>query len=116
MSNNYRATTIGKALREALQDMLDSEDLSAEDANKFFEYFDEGMTKKLIELKPNPKKKKVQLKSRLHSYNFVDNCWNFHLEKVEIKDLRDITDAKNETLTVDRLKVTAVDAKVHKKS
>eukprot|EP00954_Amorphochlora_amoebiformis_P015375 1205715-Amorphochlora_amoeboformis.AAC.1 len=62
MSNNYRATTIGKALREALQDMLDSEDLSAEDANKFFEYFDEGMTKKLIELKPNPKKKKVQLK------------------------------------------------------
>mmetsp|Transcript_22748 Transcript_22748/g.40250 ORF Transcript_22748/g.40250 Transcript_22748/m.40250 type:complete len:121 (-) Transcript_22748:176-538(-) len=120
MSTHFRGSRLGTSLSGSLQEMLDNNELSEEDANKFMDFFDESINQKLKDVttkSSKSKKKKMQVKAGLHSYNFVDNVWNFVLEDAVFTNLKDIN---NPEKTVDLpapvkyMKITAVDSKLHK--
>ncbi|KAK3239546.1 hypothetical protein CYMTET_50534 [Cymbomonas tetramitiformis] len=79
----YRASSIGTALQDALDEMVQDDDspLSPELAMKTVMQFDKAMNELLAERV----KSKLNFKGHLHTYRFCDNVWQFILEDAEFK-------------------------------
>eukprot|EP01099_Mayorella_cantabrigiensis_P000851 TRINITY_DN1359_c0_g3_i1.p1 TRINITY_DN1359_c0_g3~~TRINITY_DN1359_c0_g3_i1.p1 ORF type:complete len:149 (-),score=39.74 TRINITY_DN1359_c0_g3_i1:497-943(-) len=96
----YRKSSIGEGLRDALDQLIQNNNLPCDLAATVFEHFDRAIEDAL-----NHKvKSKASFKGHLHTYRFCDNVWTFILENANFR-----TD--QETIHVDKVKIVAVDGK-----
>ena len=77
----YRRTTLGVALCEVLEELLQGGHIGPNLEERIKFQFDKSMNDAL----ENKVKKKVDFKGRLHTYRNCDNVWIFILERVEFK-------------------------------
>uniref|UniRef100_A0A7S0ZDF9 Transcription initiation factor IIA subunit 2 n=1 Tax=Timspurckia oligopyrenoides TaxID=708627 RepID=A0A7S0ZDF9_9RHOD len=100
---HYRVSTVGIQLEDSLEDMLDSETLTEEQAEIIRNQFDKAISAALA----SQVKNKATLKGKLHHYRNCDNVWTFFLDSASIK-----IDANGENHIVDdKLKIIACDGR-----
>eukprot|EP01119_Soliformovum_irregulare_P014437 TRINITY_DN3950_c0_g1_i1.p1 TRINITY_DN3950_c0_g1~~TRINITY_DN3950_c0_g1_i1.p1 ORF type:complete len:117 (-),score=10.20 TRINITY_DN3950_c0_g1_i1:80-430(-) len=91
ISQLYRKSTIGTALLDSLDEMINSGELAPELANTILGYFDESIHKGLEERIHN----KITFKGHLHTYRLAENVWTLVLQDAVFKvdsDMNLITD------------------------
>ncbi len=82
--STYRKTTLGTALENTLDQMLDSGDIDESQKDQILKSFDLAVFEKFADLPVQQKPTKISAKSQ--SYNNVEDIWKFKLENVEIRD------------------------------
>nr|ACO11115.1 Transcription initiation factor IIA subunit 2 [Caligus rogercresseyi] len=97
----YRNTTLGHALRETLDELMQMQLLTPALALEVLLQFDRSINNAL-----NTRvKTRLNFKAdKLNTYRFCDNVWTFMLNDVEFKEV-------SELAKVDRVKIVACDAK-----
>jgi len=97
----YRNTTIGHALQEALDELMQLQLLSPTLALKVLLQFDKSVNSAL-----NTRvKTKVNFRAeKLNTYRFCDSVWTFMLNDVEFREV-------SELAKVDKVKIVACDAR-----
>jgi len=103
--SHYQQSSLGVSLREALQDMIDGDEISEENAVRTLRLFDQSVNTRLDEISD---KNKASFRGHLHTYRNVDNVWTFVLENARV-----VVD--DEVTRVGRLKVIACDGTEHSK-
>ncbi|KAF2072977.1 hypothetical protein CYY_005717 [Polysphondylium violaceum] len=100
----YRKSTVGEALTDTLDDMLQNNFITPQFYEKMLNQFDKSINEALA----NTVKTKITFKGNLHTYRFCDNVWTFIIDKAEFK-----IDDPQKPITVDRVKIVACDANVN---
>eukprot|EP00183_Erythrolobus_madagascarensis_P002985 CAMPEP_0185851466 /NCGR_PEP_ID=MMETSP1354-20130828/9756_1 /TAXON_ID=708628 /ORGANISM="Erythrolobus madagascarensis, Strain CCMP3276" /LENGTH=115 /DNA_ID=CAMNT_0028552453 /DNA_START=16 /DNA_END=363 /DNA_ORIENTATION=+ len=100
---HYRVSTVGIQLEDSLEDMIDSEMMTEEQAEIVRNQFDKAISLALS----TQVKNKANLKGKLHHYRNCDNVWTFFLDSATVK-----IDSNRETHEVeDKLKIIACDGR-----
>eukprot|EP01132_Coremiostelium_polycephalum_P009738 gene9738-11959_t len=98
----YRRSTVGEALTDTLDELIQNKLISQTLYEKILTQFDKSINEALA----NTVKSKATFKGSLHTYRFCDNVWTFILENAEFKTEND------KSIKVDRVKIVACDANV----
>lgn len=102
----YRTTTLGRALRGTLDELVEDGTISSSLAQTVMVTFDKCINKALSQRVKN----KITFKAdKLRAYRFCDNVWTFVMESVDFRDAARPIDG-----TVDRVKIVACDASASK--
>ena len=99
--SHYQHSTLGISLREALQDLVDLEELSEDHASKVLQQFDLSINEAI----KTHAKAKCSINGELHTYRNCDNVWTFILENAKVKPSGKSIDIAR----VDKLKIIACD-------
>eukprot|EP01112_Ceratiomyxa_fruticulosa_P018731 TRINITY_DN603_c0_g2_i1.p1 TRINITY_DN603_c0_g2~~TRINITY_DN603_c0_g2_i1.p1 ORF type:complete len:115 (-),score=18.32 TRINITY_DN603_c0_g2_i1:208-552(-) len=99
----YRKSSIGVALSDTLDELVNNGQLSAQMALHILPVFDKVMNEALA----TKVKTKANVKGHLHTYRFCDNVWTFILENAQFK-------IDTETFTLDKVKIVACDGRANK--
>lgn len=94
----YRQTLIGRSLQDCLEDLLTTEELSFENAQKVLRTFDESIPIVFNRTVTST----LSFKGAVESYNYVDGVWNFIM-----KDF--VFTTNNKLVKSDYVKIVACD-------
>ncbi|XP_062522524.1 transcription initiation factor IIA subunit 2-like [Corticium candelabrum] len=97
----YRNTTLGNCLQESLDELVQSEQISAPLALQVLLQFDKSMNSALA----SKVKSKLTFKGNLKTYRFCDNVWTFVMNTVEFRE------GCTDVCGVDKLRIVACDGK-----
>eukprot|EP00210_Caulerpa_lentillifera_P007574 g7234.t1 len=106
----YRSSRIGECLRETLFELIQSGKITEEVAEQILLQFDKSMYKALDECV----NAKATLKGNLKTYRYLDNVWQFVLEKLTLK-LIPGSRTNSSDLKMDSAKLVCVDSKLVQK-
>eukprot|EP00475_Leptophrys_vorax_P002533 TRINITY_DN11415_c0_g1_i1.p1 TRINITY_DN11415_c0_g1~~TRINITY_DN11415_c0_g1_i1.p1 ORF type:complete len:138 (+),score=24.29 TRINITY_DN11415_c0_g1_i1:212-625(+) len=84
--SHYQHSGLGISLRQALQEMVDQEELSEEHAAKILRQFDTSINDAL----KSGVRSRASFNGALHTYRNCDNVWTFFLENVTFKSNDDV--------------------------
>ncbi|KJH50988.1 Transcription initiation factor IIA, gamma subunit, helical domain protein [Dictyocaulus viviparus] len=80
----YRETTLGVALSDTLNELVEESLISQALAAKVLSIFDKNINRALA----HKVKNKMQFKSdRLVAYRYCDNVWTFIMKDIELRDV-----------------------------
>ena len=96
----YRRSTLGITLADALDELIQSQQLTPQLAMKVLTQFDKSMTDALSVRT----KVRGSIKGHLHTYRLCDDVWTFIVEHCNIR-------LEDETITADKVKIVACNAK-----
>ncbi|KAI8848553.1 transcription initiation factor IIA, gamma subunit-domain-containing protein [Chytridium lagenaria] len=96
----YRRSTIGIALTDALDEMIQEGRIDPQTAMRIVAQFDTSIAKALNE----KVKTKATIKGHLNVYRFCDDVWTFVIDKPNFR-------FENENITADKVKIVACTAK-----
>ncbi|KAJ3209584.1 Transcription initiation factor IIA small chain (TFIIA 13.5 kDa subunit) [Dinochytrium kinnereticum] len=96
----YRRSTIGIALTDALDEMIQEGHIDPQTAMRILSQFDMSISKALNE----KVKTKATIKGHLNVYRFCDDVWTFVVDKPNFR-------FENENVTADKVKIVACTAK-----
>jgi transcription initiation factor TFIIA small subunit len=99
--SHYQHSPLGISLRETLQDLVDLEQLSEDQASRILQQFDFAINDAI----KSHAKSKATIHSQLHTYRNCDNVWTFFLENAKVK----LTSNPSDVVRVDKLKIIACD-------
>jgi transcription initiation factor TFIIA small subunit len=97
----YRASSIGRELRESLEEFVEAEDLDSQQMETIMQHFDKAISHALA----NAVKNKAVISGPLHHYRNHDDIWTFLLNSIEVKLDNSVTlvsDEKTNILSVTR--------------
>ncbi|GMH44951.1 hypothetical protein BSKO_12908 [Bryopsis sp. KO-2023] len=77
----YRGAKVGECLMQSLFELMETEKLSEEVADKVLSQFDKSMYLALDTRVGT----KAQLRGKLKTYRYIDNVWQFVLEEVSLR-------------------------------
>ncbi|KYR01927.1 transcription initiation factor IIA gamma chain [Tieghemostelium lacteum] len=97
----YRRSTVGEALTDTLDELLQNQYINQNVYTKILTQFDKSINEALS----TGVKSKAVIKGKLHTYRFCDSVWTFIIDNAEFK-------SDSETTRVDRVKIVACDAHV----
>jgi len=100
MSTIYRNTSLGIALTNTLDDMVAAELISSKLGQFVVTEFDKAMLAELERVKT-----KCTFKGECHNFKYCDDVWHFFLQEAQFR-------TNTETISVDHVKLVAVDAKL----
>lgn len=92
----YRRSTLGMALTDALDDLIQTGLIDPQLAMRILTQFDASMSEALHD----KVRAKAVIKGHLHVYRFCDDVWTFILENAQFK-------LESETLKADKVKIVA---------
>ena len=98
---------MGKALEEALDEMVTAKQLTPSLAMKVMGQFDASMLKVLKARVQTT----VQVRGRLQTYNAVDSVWTGVVANAQLRIRSD--DGTTEEATIPKVKIVAMDAKLY---
>eukprot|EP00800_Vazella_pourtalesii_P018027 TRINITY_DN5680_c0_g2_i1.p1 TRINITY_DN5680_c0_g2~~TRINITY_DN5680_c0_g2_i1.p1 ORF type:complete len:153 (-),score=19.33 TRINITY_DN5680_c0_g2_i1:411-869(-) len=101
---HYRNTTLGTCLEEALDELMQSQNISTELSIKVFVQFDRAMNHLLKDKVRN----KFAFKGSLHAYRYCDNVWTYVLKDAEFKP--SVKDGSDGIIQVSKVKFVACEA------
>ncbi|CAK5284793.1 unnamed protein product [Mycena citricolor] len=82
----YRASSIGMALTDSLDELITSGAITPQLAMKVLQVFDEAIYEKLAKtVGTGPEKAKATLKGKMKTYRNCDDVWTFWLNNVTLK-------------------------------
>ncbi|XP_071497520.1 transcription initiation factor IIA subunit 2-like [Diadema setosum] len=96
----YRNTVLGNSLQESLDELIQARLITPQLALTVLLKFDRAINDALA----NRLKNKISFKGHLNTYRFCDNVWTFVLNDVEFRN--------GDFVTVDKVKIVAVDGKI----
>ena len=99
----YRRSTLGECLTDALDELIQSSQITPQLAMKVLMQFDRTMADVLNE----GVRSKATIKGHLHTYRHCDEVWTFLLDSPTIK----LHDGSGDVLTTERLKIVACNAR-----
>jgi transcription initiation factor TFIIA small subunit len=77
----YRASVLGRELRECLEELVDAEDLNSQQMETIMLHFDKAISHALA----NAVKSKAVIRGPLHHYRNHDDIWTFLLNSINVK-------------------------------
>lgn len=96
----YRESSLGKALTDTLDELIQEQLLDPPTAMKVLAQFDSSISEALH----TKVKSRATLKGHLHVYRFCDDVWTFVVQTANFR-------FENETITAEKVKVVACSAK-----
>ncbi|XP_030828242.1 transcription initiation factor IIA subunit 2-like [Strongylocentrotus purpuratus] len=96
----YRNTALGNSLQESLDELIQARLITPQLALNVLLKFDRAINDALA----NRLKNKISFKGHLNTYRFCDNVWTFVLNDVDFRN--------GDFVTVDKVKIVAVDGKI----
>lgn len=96
----YRRSTLGITLTDALDELIQSEQITPQLAMRILAQFDKSISEALA----HHTKSKATLKGRLHTYRFCDDVWTFILDQCQIR-------MDEEIIHADKVKIVACNAR-----
>eukprot|EP01116_Phalansterium_solitarium_P011745 TRINITY_DN27502_c0_g1_i1.p1 TRINITY_DN27502_c0_g1~~TRINITY_DN27502_c0_g1_i1.p1 ORF type:complete len:145 (+),score=30.22 TRINITY_DN27502_c0_g1_i1:159-593(+) len=102
-SSIYRQATVGLALQDSLQELLQKGQISEGLVEKILQNFDKAVARAFSTRINN----KATFKGTLNTYRYCENVWTMLLDDVAFK----LTVSDADTVYVDRVQLTAVDSK-----
>ncbi|KAI9319695.1 transcription initiation factor IIA, gamma subunit-domain-containing protein [Dichotomocladium elegans] len=96
----YRRSSIGMALTDSLDELIQTGQINPQLAMRVLTTFDKSISEALAQLVRN----KANVKGHLHTYRFCDDVWTFIIENPQFK-------FENESVTADKVKIVACNAK-----
>ncbi|KAI7874369.1 transcription initiation factor IIA, gamma subunit [Lichtheimia hyalospora FSU 10163] len=96
----YRRSSIGMALTDSLDELIQSGHINPQLAMRVLTTFDKSISEALSQLVRN----KATIKGHLHTYRFCDDIWTFIVENPNFK-------FEQESVTADKIKIVACNAK-----
>ncbi|XP_063952508.1 transcription initiation factor IIA subunit 2-like [Lytechinus pictus] len=96
----YRNTALGNSLQESLDELIQARLITPQLALTVLLKFDRAINDALA----NRLKNKISFKGHLNTYRFCDNVWTFVLNDVDFRN--------GDFVTVDKVKIVAVDGKI----
>ncbi|ORZ25301.1 transcription initiation factor IIA, gamma subunit, helical domain-domain-containing protein [Absidia repens] len=96
----YRRSSIGMALTDSLDELIQSGHLNPQLAMRVLTTFDKSISEGLAQLVRN----RAVIKGHLHTYRFCDDVWTFIIENPNFK-------FDQNTLSSDKVKIVACNAK-----
>ncbi|KAG0164483.1 Transcription initiation factor IIA small chain (TFIIA 13.5 kDa subunit) [Apophysomyces sp. BC1034] len=96
----YRRSSIGMALTDSLDELIQSGHINPQLAMRVLTTFDRSISEALFNLVRN----KANVKGHLHTYRFCDEVWTFIIENPNFK-------FDQETVVADKVKIVACNAK-----
>ncbi|KAI9278405.1 transcription initiation factor IIA, gamma subunit, helical domain-containing protein [Phascolomyces articulosus] len=96
----YRRSSIGMALTDSLDELIQSGHINPQLAMRVLTTFDKSISEALAQLVRN----KANVKGHLHTYRFCDDVWTFIIENPNFK-------FEQETVSADKVKIVACNAK-----
>ncbi|CDS04103.1 Putative Transcription initiation factor IIAFT subunit 2 [Lichtheimia ramosa] len=96
----YRRSSIGMALTDSLDELIQSGHIHPQLAMRVLTTFDKSISEALSQLVRN----KATIKGHLHTYRFLDDIWTFIVENPNFK-------FEQESITADKIKIVACNAK-----
>ncbi|KYQ93286.1 transcription initiation factor IIA gamma chain [Tieghemostelium lacteum] len=97
----YRRSTVGEALTDSLDELLQNQYIDQNVYSKILTQFDKSLSEALS----TGIKTKSVIKGKLHTFRFCDSVWTFIVDNAEFK-------SDSETTRVDRVKIVACDGNV----
>eukprot|EP00658_Telonema_sp_P-2_P013036 TRINITY_DN14951_c0_g1_i6.p1 TRINITY_DN14951_c0_g1~~TRINITY_DN14951_c0_g1_i6.p1 ORF type:complete len:118 (-),score=43.47 TRINITY_DN14951_c0_g1_i6:154-507(-) len=98
-SQLYRETAVGKALMEALQEMIRLGKFGPDLSTLVMQQFDQSFV-----VAQQKVTQEATIKGHIHTYRFIDGVWTFMLEDALFK-------SGNDSVPVDYLEIIATDSK-----
>ncbi|CAM6032181.1 unnamed protein product [Sphagnum compactum] len=92
----YRRSTLGLTLADALDDMIQNEQITPQLALRVVSQFDRSM----ITCLESKIRSRGTFKGHLHTYRFCDDVWTFVIEDALLK-------VEEQTINTDRIKIVA---------
>ncbi|KAF7725613.1 Transcription initiation factor IIA small chain (TFIIA 13.5 kDa subunit) [Apophysomyces ossiformis] len=96
----YRRSSIGMALTDSLDELIQSGHINPQLAMRVLSTFDKSISEALTQIVRN----KANVKGHLHTYRFCDEVWTFIIENPNFK-------FDQETVVADKVKIVACNAK-----
>ncbi|CAK9293183.1 unnamed protein product [Gordionus sp. m RMFG-2023] len=97
----YRNTTLGHALQESLDEMLEGGQITPQIKFKVLAQFDKAINNALA----NRVRTRINFRAgHLNTYRFCDNVWTFLLNDVDFREM-------SELLKISKVKIVACDGK-----
>ncbi|KAL0092503.1 transcription initiation factor IIA, gamma subunit, helical domain-containing protein [Phycomyces blakesleeanus] len=96
----YRRSSIGMALTDSLDELIQSGHINPQLAMRVLTTFDKSISDSLSQLVRN----KANVKGHLHTYRFCDEVWTFIIENPNFK-------FDQESVSADKVKIVACNAK-----
>ncbi|EJT78652.1 transcription initiation factor IIA gamma chain [Gaeumannomyces tritici R3-111a-1] len=98
----YRRSSIGTALTDALDDLIQENRMDPQLAMKIVANFDRAIAETLNE----KVKSRLTFRGSLDTYRFCDDVWTFLIKNVSFK-----MDNGGQTVTADKIKIVSCNAK-----
>ena len=96
----YRRTTLGLALQDSLDQLIQSQKMTEEQAQQILLRFDQDMSAALAHRLGN----RMTIRGNIGSYRLVESVWTLILNGVEFKDRE-----QRHTIRADKVKIVACD-------
>ncbi|KAI7868446.1 transcription initiation factor IIA, gamma subunit, helical domain-containing protein [Spinellus fusiger] len=96
----YRRSSIGMALTDSLDELIQSGHINPQLAMRVLTTFDKSISESLSQLVRN----KANVKGHLHTYRFCDEVWTFIIENPNFK-------FDQEAVSAEKVKIVACNAK-----
>ncbi|KAI8902716.1 transcription initiation factor IIA, gamma subunit-domain-containing protein [Globomyces pollinis-pini] len=97
----YRESSLGKALTDTLDELIQESLLDPQTAMKVLSQFDISISEALH----SRVRSRATLKGHLHTYRFCDDVWTFVVDKADFR-------FDNEMVQAEKVKVVACNARV----
>ncbi|KAI6650594.1 Transcription initiation factor IIA subunit 2 [Oopsacas minuta] len=105
---HYRNTTLGNCLEEALEELIQSQNISSDLGIHVLMQFDRAMNHLLKDKVRN----KFGFKGSLYAYRYCDNVWTYVLKDAEFKP--STKDGSDGVIQVSKVKFVACEALIQK--